>query len=1285
MGIDVSSGYDVFVSYSSRDRPVVEPIARRLRDAGLAPWFDRWALTAGRSWQEEIAAGVAGSGACAVCIGPGDIGDWSREELEIALVRAANDRGFRVFVVLLPGVGDVPALSPFLVTRTWVDLRGGVGDLQPLVNAVRGVPAGAPSPVVQAKNPYRGLRPFEEDDADSFFGRDAEIQQALEKLRTARFLAVVGASGSGKSSLVRAGIVPALRGSGTWTVEMLKPGATPLETLAVHLAGADVRAAREQLRTGVDGLHLLGRVALADAPDDARLLVVVDQFEEVFTRCRDEDERRRFTENLAYAATAPDGRIVIVLTLRADFYPRCAAYPELGHLLTTHQSLLGPMDADSLRDAIETPARAAGGEFEAGLVDLLLDEVSGRPGALPLLEHTLYELWEHRAGRMLTLEAYQRAGGVSGAVAHRAEAVFNALDADEQAITRRVLLRLTEPGEGTEDTRRRAELDELARTASEAGAVTHVVGALADARLLTTSEGVVDVAHEALIRGWPRLRGWIDEDRDRLRVHRRLSETAEEWERLDRDPGLLFRGVRLAQARALDAADLNERERAFLDASGAQERSELEQVHELARSRQRATRRLLFAAAILLVGVVVSSIAAIWALRARDDAQQQATVALARQLIVQSRETATDRLDTAALHSLAAWKLSPDDETEAALADLLRTDPRLTVLRPSGPALVALRADARTAVGVDAAGGVTRWDLVRRRAVGETWRLPKPASAAISGDLRTLAAAGDDGRVQLWDVATGTRRGAPQRVADGELYRLELDRAGTHLVATDDALAASLWAAGPPWRRLRVGEGPSDQLAIAPDGRRAAVVPEFGRGRVVSVPDGRRLAALPPDALGASFTDDGRRLIAELEQANDVRSLQGRRLWRSAETPMAYGPDGARVVNQAANGDLSVENSEEDSVAPALGGLDLGDAVVAFAGDAQVLATGSDGALGLWSLAAGQAFRDRYHRDVSAVSPDGRTAASWTRDHGLTLIDLPSDRTTAQLELPAGVAPEVVAVSPGGRWAASTAESDLWLSDRRRGGAPAHVRLGASAAGLGFSRAGTLMVVGTDKSLVTFDVGATWPPKPRRVVAGSGGDTGVAAIPVTGVSAEERPLFLPDERHVLSLDRLSRRVLEFDLKAGTVRTRAEAHALAVAADGRSAATVASGGQVSVWRLPAWSRNGAPVTREPFADTLALSSDGRRLAVSAHTRDMTVWDTVTRARVRTVDATDVSAMAWDGDRLVSVNGAGVYRWDLSLAGLLRRACAVANRDLSRAEWRAIAGADRPYARLCPPRG
>jgi hypothetical protein len=444
--------------------------------------------------------------ACAVLVGPYGLGDWVREELGVALDRAAKDRAFRLFLVLLPDLPeplDATTLPPFLSTRTWVDLRKGIEDsraIQSLIHAIKGIPLGPESPIEPRNDicPYRGLQTFDEEHAEFFFGRDGDIQRLIEKLKATRFLAVLGPSGSGKSSLVRAGLIPALRkgalpDSHIWTICVLMPGAHPLTGLAAHLLRLypqdTMHKTLDQLVTDQRTLHLAVSLALADCPATKDVVWVIDQFEEVFTLCPDEQERTQFLANLLYAASIPDDRCVVILTMRADFYPKCAAYPELSARIAGNQFLVSPMALDGLRQAIEESAHNVSLELEGGLVETILDDVENQPGALPLLEHALLELWERRRGRMLTLEAYRESGGVDGAVAKRAEAIYNALDPEQQEIARRILLRLTQPGEGTEDTRRRAAMGELVSRPEESESVERVVRALVKARLLTVGRG----------------------------------------------------------------------------------------------------------------------------------------------------------------------------------------------------------------------------------------------------------------------------------------------------------------------------------------------------------------------------------------------------------------------------------------------------------------------------------------------------------------------------------------------------------------------------------------------------------------------------------------------------------------------------------------------------------------------------------------------------------------------------------------------------------------------------
>ncbi|HEY8283293.1 MAG TPA: TIR domain-containing protein, partial [Chloroflexota bacterium] len=451
--------FDVFLSHNSRDKPSVERLAAKLKHDGLEPWLDKWCLTPGGRWQDELVTGLHSSDTCAVFVGPNGLGDWVYEELGVALDRAAKDRKFRLFLVLLPGLPepfDPTSLPPFLSTRTWVDLRPGIEDsraYQHLINAIKGVPFGQqlPSEPNEDVCPYRGLQTFDEAHADLFFGRENEIQRLVERLKGTHFLAVLGPSGSGKSSLVRAGLIPALRagalpGSNSWSFSTFTPSAHPLTALAAQLTrlypGEAMHKTLDALAVDQRTLHLATSLAMADRPASERVVWVVDQFEEVFTLCQDAAERTSFMENLIYAASLQDGRDVVLLTLRADFYQKCAAYPDLSARVAAQQFLVSPMDFDGLRRAIEEPAWRVNLEFEQGLVDTILEDIERQPGALPLLEHALLELWERRRGHMLTLEGYRQSGGVQGAIAKRADAIYDALSPAQQQIARLTLLRL---------------------------------------------------------------------------------------------------------------------------------------------------------------------------------------------------------------------------------------------------------------------------------------------------------------------------------------------------------------------------------------------------------------------------------------------------------------------------------------------------------------------------------------------------------------------------------------------------------------------------------------------------------------------------------------------------------------------------------------------------------------------------------------------------------------------------------------------------------------------------
>ena len=405
-------------------------------------------------------------------------------------------------------------------------------------------------PPAPGEQPYKGLSYFTEADADNFFGRETLSDKIVTDLGQARFLAVIGASGSGKSSLLRAGVVPRLRKQ-NWLIQIITPTARPLQRMANALveensplsAADDIEA---QLAADSRTLHLAAN-RLAAQGNATHLLLVIDQFEELFTLCRDEAGREAFINNLLTAA-GEQGVLTLLIGLRADFYGRVAQYDGLRTLISQEQEFIGPMRQEDLVRVIAEPAKRGGWQFVEGLVEQILEDAGGEPGYLPLLSHALLETWELRRGTVMTLGGYRAAGGVEGAIAKTAEDTLQRMKSEQAPVVKHIFLSLTELGEGAEDTRRIASLPDLRRIDVDETAVNAVVEELVSARLITVDGDQVQVAHEALIRRWPRLRSWIDEDRERLSFNRRLTRAAQEWQESNRQPDYLFRGSQLTQA-----------------------------------------------------------------------------------------------------------------------------------------------------------------------------------------------------------------------------------------------------------------------------------------------------------------------------------------------------------------------------------------------------------------------------------------------------------------------------------------------------------------------------------------------------------------------------------------------------------------------------------------------------------------------------------------------------------------------------------------------------------------
>ncbi|MEV5504466.1 hypothetical protein AB0M50_54585 [Nonomuraea fuscirosea] len=763
--------------------------------------------------------------------------------------------------------------------------------------------------------PYRGLARFEEGDHARFFGRDAAAARLAVLVRAHRLVLLAGPSGSGKSSLLRAGLIPRLRTTEDRpppSVRVLTPGAEPKRTRL-------------------------------DPADD---VIIIDQFEELFTLCADVAERGAFIDALLTVAQGESGARVVI-AVRADFFGHCAGHRALAEAVQESTLLVGPMSAAELREAIVKPAATAGLIVERELTARIIEEVDGEPGGLPLMSHALLETWRRRSGKALTIAAYEATGGIHAAIARTCEACHADLTPHQQEQLRHLLLRLVEPGRDAPDTRRPVSRTELPAD----GDTAFLLDRLAAARLVTLGEEQVDLAHEALLTAWPRLRGWIEEDRERIRLQRRLTEAATAWLDHDRDPGGLYRGARLSavseefsvlnkpskrgwgrvsgQRPQQLSAELTPLEREFLVASVAARDGER-------RSRARRT------AAIsgLLVLALVAALLAWQQGQTSQTRQREADARRAAAIADSLRET--DPV-TAMRLSLAAWHVADLSETRSALLAAGAQRPQDVFTDPDGDpeTMRYLSTDGRTLLSVGA-GQVSAWDLNTHR---RTALLPGLGTdhrqvGARKGDAWTLPMLTPDGAVVSWDLAAGRR---DERELGRAKNGFEMGMSGRSVIgynADDSAYRILVWNLAQRRELLEVSvrrEAPSGPLEVTW---------EAGPGMVRSQTEKREFtdpgfpdATLSPDDRYLALCVPGQRL-----QVWDVRAR------RRLETPWA----------------------------PVLTRRQCQYELVRFTPDSRRLAVITDEAVRLWDLASGAEVAAIAHGSVKEIgfSADGAFLAA---------------------------------------------------------------------------------------------------------------------------------------------------------------------------------------------------------------------------------------------------------------------------------------------------------------------
>jgi DNA-binding SARP family transcriptional activator/WD40 repeat protein len=1154
--------------------------------------------------------------------------------------------------------------------------------------------------VTSASCPYRGLTPYDVDDSETFFGREEDVRDCLELLRSHGSLAVVGPSGSGKSSLVRAGIAAALQRDGS-SVVVITPGEHPMQPLG----------------------------AVSEAPAGSVLLV--DQCEEAFSLA-DASERSDFFAGLVrWTEHGP-----LVLAMRADRLTDASAYSGFARLLERSLHLLGAMSEQGLRDAVESPARQAGLLIEPGLVDLLVGEVEGTPGALPLLSHALLETWKRREGNTLTVAGYLETGGIRGAVAQSAEKVYATIDPQLRPVLRDLVLRLVTAGSEGEPVRARVPRRLLSPDPDHERLIDLLVGS----RLVTSDAGVVEIAHEALANAWPRLRTWLDDDMEGLRIRHHLTAAADAWDSMGRPDSELYRGVRLEQAlqwKARQDTTLTPAEAAFLETSEKNEESEQRAAEQRARSQARLIRRLRGVLAVATVLLVAALVAGGLAVQQQDEAQDNAAEAVTAQTAAEARRAGaqalvTDDISESMLLAVAGVQLDDSPETRSSLFAAMARHPELIESMPmAGDGVVDfdVSPDGQSIVTYDFLNHVRLYDLDNGRLLRDFQAGSKRALSWVSvqtkfsPDGQTLAvvmAAPVPRPVMLFDAETLE----PYPVQPGGALRGR--RRALDLTFSSDAhhLAASMSRYGDdsqmgesiayvwdlrnprqPTARLSPGTGTNAGLALSPDGSRLYSTDPFGTGQLTihhiatgkdvlvpnpaGVKDMERIAMSPDGTVLASPADGGL-LLLDPATGQLLRRLPG-----NGDTGFlpSFSADGSRVAtvtfekHEAVVWDLP--SAAMVAQLPLAGGTFSSDL-----GDGSTLYTVDDRTLQQWDVDGER----RFIKQAALVPPDigdvgfarpspGGDFIAFGLEDKVAFFDVAANRTGVPVDRGAGYA-DLLGGSwhPDGTHFALATDGEIRVWDARTNelvtaGSPS----GTHVTGVDYSTDGDRLVIGELSGQVTMLEPSNLTPvaPPVRL---DGAVVGVAAGPdnrtaIALLGFEDPSGFWSSSSTAWAL---------VDLEAGEILDQGaleiDANVVDVSADGRHAAIGGSDGELLVLDLDSGEPVRPPESIQESVYNIAYSADGTRLLTSGG-GSIGLWNGQTgELLARTATSKKLPTEAgFSSDPnsvlMAPLFGGPVNEWNTSIDEAIAYACRMAGRGFTEAEWAKEFG-DRPYQETCP---